>query len=93
MAIPALRSTLYARLIVSTASAKERALHFARRHGLRAPILQAPMAGSCPVALAAAVANAGGMGAAGARLFGRTAIDDWAGDFRAQSQGSFQINL
>jgi nitronate monooxygenase len=32
------------------------------------PILQAPMAGACPVPLAVAVAEAGGMGAMGALL-------------------------
>lgn len=91
--IPAWRFPPYPRAMIPSPSAKERALEFARRHGLRAPILEAPMAGSCPVALAAAVANAGGMGAAGALLFDRTAIEDWAGDFRAQSRGAFQINL
>ena len=47
-------------------SARERAADFCRRFGLRVPILQAPMAGACPVGLAAAVANAGGMGGLGA---------------------------
>jgi NAD(P)H-dependent flavin oxidoreductase YrpB (nitropropane dioxygenase family) len=38
-------------------------MRFCQRYGLRIPILQAPMAGSCPVSLAIAVAEAGGMGA------------------------------
>jgi nitronate monooxygenase len=38
---------------------------FCQQYGLRIPILQAPMAGSCPVNLAVAVADAGGMGAMG----------------------------
>ena len=33
---------------------------FCQQYGLRIPILQAPMAGSCPVNLAVAVADAGG---------------------------------
>ena len=50
----------------SSLSARARAAEFCTRFGLRAPILMAPMAGSCPPALAAAVANGGGMGAMGA---------------------------
>lgn len=47
-------------------SARERTDHFCRQFGLRIPILQAPMASASPPSLAAAVANAGGMGALGA---------------------------
>jgi hypothetical protein len=39
--------------------ARSRATAFCERYGLKVPILQAPMAGSCPPGLAAAVANAG----------------------------------
>ncbi len=39
---------------------------FCDRFGLRVPILQAPMSGACPPALAIAVAGAGAMGGAGA---------------------------
>jgi nitronate monooxygenase len=46
----------------------ERAATFCARFGLGVPILQAPMAGASPPALAAAVANAGGMGGFGALL-------------------------
>lgn len=51
------------------------------------------MAGSCPPALAAAVANAGGMGACGALPLPAEGIADWAARFRQQSPGAFQINL
>ena len=47
-------------------SARERTDRFCRQFGLRIPILQAPMASASPPSLAAAVANAGGMGALGA---------------------------
>ena len=70
-----------------------RAAAFCARFGLRAPILQAPMAGASPPGLAAAVANAGGMGGAGVLLSEPDAIADWAAAFRAQSNGAFQLNL
>jgi nitronate monooxygenase len=70
-----------------------RAEAFCRRFGLRVPILQAPMAGACPVGLAAAVANAGGMGGLGALMTAPDGIAAWAAQFRGQSNGSFQINL
>jgi len=74
-------------------NARERAETFCRRFGLRVPILQAPMAGACPVGLAAAVANAGGMGGLGALMTAPDGIAAWAAQFRGQSNGSFQINL
>src|SRR5712692_6663527 len=70
-----------------------RAEAFCRRFGLRVPILQAPMAGACPVGLATAVANAGGMGGLGALMTAPDGIAAWASLFRGQSNGSFQINL
>src|SRR5205823_6568241 len=70
-----------------------RAEAFCRRFGLRVPILMAPMAGACPVGLAAAVANAGGMGGLGALLTPPDGIATWAEQFRGQSNGTFQINL
>jgi len=73
--------------------ALERGQRFAERHGLAMPVLLAPMAGASPVALAAAVANAGGMGGFGALLTKPAGIADWAAAFRGQSNGSFQINL
>jgi nitronate monooxygenase len=60
---------------------------------MRVPILLAPMAGSNPPALAAAVANAGGFGAFGALTATPAGILDWARTFRAASNGGFQINL
>lgn len=70
-----------------------RAQAFASQLGIEIPILLAPMAGACPPALSAAVANAGGMGACGAVLMQPEAIDAWVQEFRRQSQGAFQLNL
>ncbi|MBV9587581.1 MAG: nitronate monooxygenase [Alphaproteobacteria bacterium] len=72
---------------------RERAEAFCQRFGLRVPILLAPMAGACPVGLAAAVANAGGMGGLGALTTAPDGIARWAEQFRGQSNGTFQINL
>ena len=72
---------------------RERVQRFTRSYGLAMPILQAPMAGACPAALAAAVANAGGMGGCGALLMKPDAVAAWARDFRGQSNGAFQLNL
>jgi nitronate monooxygenase len=74
-------------------TARIRAQAFCDRFGLRLPILQAPMAGACPAPLAAAVASAGGMGGLGALMSSPEQIRAWAADFRAQSNGTFQINL
>ncbi len=71
----------------------ERADAFCQRFGLRVPVLLAPMAGACPPALSAAVANAGGLGACGALLMQPPAIQAWARDVRAMTSGPFQINL
>ena len=71
----------------------KRAEVFCRRFGLRLPILLAPMAGACPPALSAAVANAGALGACGALLMQPAEIGAWADQVRAQSNGAFQINL
>lgn len=74
-------------------SARDRTRAFCDRYGLQVPILQAPMAGACPASLAIAVANAGGMGGLGALTPPPEGIAAWAGEFRAASNGSFQINL
>ena len=74
-------------------AALTRAEAFAQRFGLRAPVLLAPMAGACPVALSAAVTGAGGMGALGALLFDGPQIGDWVARFRAAGGGPLQINL
>lgn len=80
-------------MMLPVVGARERAEAFCRRFGLRVPILMAPMAGACPAPLAAAVANAGGMGGLGALMTTPDAIGDWARQFRGQSNGTFQINL
>ena len=74
-------------------TARARADAFCQRFGLRVPILLAPMAGACPPALAAAVANAGGLGACGALMMDAPAIARFAAEFRAASNGGLQINL
>jgi nitronate monooxygenase len=71
----------------------ERVDAFCRRYDLRMPILMAPMAGASPASLAIAVANAGGMGAHGALMTSPQGLRDWAAEFKAQSNGSFQLNL
>ena len=70
-----------------------RARAFCDAFTLRVPILMAPMAGASPASLAIAVANAGGLGACGALLMKPEAIRAWASEVRAQTNGSFQINL
>lgn len=70
-----------------------RAQAFAAAHGLRLPILMAPMAGACPASLAIAVANAGGMGACGTLLMQPDAIRAWGQEVRAAGNGAFQLNL
>jgi len=77
----------------STHPALARAEAFCQAHNIRVPILQAPMAGACPPALAIAVANAGGIGGCGALLMEPAAIRQWASEMRAGSNGGFQINL
>lgn len=75
-----------------TARPRERANAFCEQYGLGVPILMAPMAGACPVGLAAAIANAGGMGALGALMTTPTGIAEWVRDFHAQSKGPLQLN-
>lgn len=70
-----------------------RARSFADRLGIRVPILLAPMAGACPPSLSIAVANSGGLGACGALLMKPKEITAWSAEFRANSQGQFQLNL
>lgn len=70
-----------------------RADEFCRRFGLRLPILLAPMAGASAPSLSIAVMNAGGLGACGALMMQPSEIEAWATEVRANSSGSFQINL
>lgn len=79
--------------IASTMRPLERARHFAARYGMAIPILQGPMASASPVSLASAVANAGGMGGMGALTTKPEGILAWATEFRAASNGAFQLNL
>jgi nitronate monooxygenase len=72
---------------------RRRAAQFCDRFGLRLPVLEAPMAGACPPALAVAVAEAGGMGANGVVLDGPERIAEWMREFRAGSDGAVQLNL
>lgn len=69
-----------------------RAEEFCRRYGLGAPILLAPMAGACPPSVSIAVANAGGMGAAGILMMTPAEILEWAKTVRAGTRGPFQLN-
>lgn len=69
-----------------------RSQHFCDTYELRVPILMAPMAGACPPALAAAVANAGGMGACGALLMQPDSINAWVSEVRHHTNGAFQLN-
>jgi nitronate monooxygenase len=77
----------------SPSSARARAKKFCEVYGLEVPVLLAPMAGACPVALSVAVANAGAMGAMGALLTPPEGIAAWSDSFRRESHGSFQLNL
>jgi nitronate monooxygenase len=74
-------------------SALQRVSEFCHRFGMETPILLAPMAGACPPALSAAVANAGGMGAAGLLLHEPAAISVWVQQYRALASGPLQLNL
>jgi nitronate monooxygenase len=75
-----------------TSRPRDRALDFCKAYRLDLPILMAPMAGACPVSLAAAIANAGGMAAMGALLSTPSVIREWMSTFRSQSSGSVQLN-
>jgi nitronate monooxygenase len=78
---------------ITQPNVKARVAAFCNRFGLQLPILEAPMAGACPVDLAVATAKAGGMGAMGALLSSPETIARWAAEFRARSNGPFQLNL
>jgi nitronate monooxygenase len=66
----------------------------ARRLGLRVPIIQAPMAGGISTPrLAAAVANAGGLGSIAGAMLTPDAIRAAVTEFRAASDGPLAVNL
>src|SRR3954466_229303 len=73
--------------------ADDRPAEFCRRFGMKVPILLAPMAGASAPSLSIAVANAGGLGAAGALLMTPAAIAAWVAEVRAGTDGPFQLNL
>ncbi|GAB2903171.1 nitronate monooxygenase [Paralcaligenes sp. KSB-10] len=72
---------------------RTRADLFCKRYGLGLPILLAPMAGACPPSLSIAVADAGGLGSCGVLLMQAADIAAWVAEFRAHTQGVFQLNL
>lgn len=71
----------------------KRAEQFTAEFGITHPIFLGPMAGACPVSLSVAVSNGGGMGACGALLMPPEQMKQWASDFRAETNGPFQMNL
>jgi nitronate monooxygenase len=73
--------------------ALRRAQEFCEAHSIQIPILMAPMAGACPVELAVAVGNAGGLGACGALLMPPDAISDWASRHRAGTNAGLHMNI
>ena len=70
----------------------ERTAAFCARFGLRVPILLAPMAGASAPSLSIAVANAGGLGAAGVLLMKPQEIAAWAAEVRVGTDGALQLN-
>ncbi|TCK26602.1 NAD(P)H-dependent flavin oxidoreductase [Pseudonocardia endophytica] len=71
----------------------QRAERFCARYGMTVPVVEAPMAGACPPALAVAVAGAGGMGANGVVNDPPARIAEWMETFRAGSSGPVQLNV
>ena len=70
----------------------EKTKRFREEYGLTVPIIMAPMAGACPPALAAAVSNAGGMGACGSLMLNSGQIKDWTTEFKSRTNGSLLLN-
>ena len=66
---------------------------FASRLGIEHPLIQAPMSGSTPPALVAAVSNAGGLGSLGAGYLEPQAILDQAAQIRALGDKPYAIGL
>ncbi|HMO72894.1 MAG TPA: nitronate monooxygenase [Paracoccaceae bacterium] len=64
-----------------------------QRLGLRLPILQAPMAGYATPGLAAAVTNAGGLGALGTATLAPAQIVAQLAEVRARTNGPFNLNF
>jgi len=70
----------------------EKTKRFLEEYELALPIIMAPMAGASPPALAAAVSNAGGMGACGALMLNSGQIQDWTKEFKSRTNGSLLLN-
>ncbi|WP_027967675.1 NAD(P)H-dependent flavin oxidoreductase [Halomonas halocynthiae] len=70
-------------------------MNWTQQLGLKFPILQAPMAGAQGVAMAAAVSNAGGLGAIPSALLSSDALDDALREFRraTSNASSAAVNL
>jgi nitronate monooxygenase len=66
---------------------------FASRLGIEHPLIQAPMSGSTPPALVAAVSNAGALGSLGAGYLEAQAILDQAAQVRALGERPYAIGL
>ncbi|AGG88300.1 MULTISPECIES: nitronate monooxygenase [Rhodanobacter] len=66
---------------------------FASRLGIEHPLIQAPMSGSTPPALVAAVSNAGALGSLGAGYLEPQAILDQAAQIRALGEQPYAIGL
>jgi len=66
---------------------------FASRLGIEHPLIQAPMSGSTPPALVAAVSNAGGLGSLGAGYLEPAAILAQAAQIRALGDRPYAIGL
>ena len=74
-------------------AALNRAQSFCERFRIRVPVLEAPMAGACPVKRSIAVSRGGGMGGLGALFSTPQGIAQWADAFRQNGGTAFQINL
>ena len=61
--------------------------------GIEHPVIQAPMAGSATVELAAAVAEAGGLGSLGSATASPEALHEQAGRLRALTDRPFNLNF
>jgi nitronate monooxygenase len=72
---------------------RQRVSRFCETYGLRVPILQAPMAGASPPALAQAVASVGGMGGCGAVRDTPERIAEWMEEFRSHELPPVQLNI
>jgi nitronate monooxygenase len=66
---------------------------FALRLGIEHPLIQAPMSGSTPPALVAAVSNAGGLGSLGAGYLEPPAIVEQAAQIRSLGDRPYAIGL